>query len=365
MTGASAPPRPSRRGAAGGARARAGSRRRRVALLGALTIAALLAVVAAVLGRSDNEVRPQVFPRAAAFWTPIPDAPRLDPDSARARELLAEPGAPLSLNVGLYGQPVYLADQDTPRRRVVVTREGADEGSWGRNALAERPVPIPDGAVPSAGSDGKLVVVDEQEGLVYDLWRAQEVDGQWYAEWGGVYPLDGDGSSRHPAYGEGPYSVDEGEPLSRGTGSGVSSLAGLLRVDELAAGDVDHALVFVTDAACGPPQTGPYRWPATTTDGVVTDQACVPQGARLQLDPSLDLDALDLTPVERSVAEALQTYGAYAVDIGGTRFGIVTESPRTDEQVATMRELGLDGDYGYLDGIPTDRFRLLASWDGS
>lgn len=333
------------------------------AVLGLFTLAGF--VVLASDGRRAEP--PKTFAQADAFTTPVVADPQLDPDGARLTRLLADRGAPLSLNVGSFGQPVYVAEADTPRHDLVVRRAGGGSDEWGRNALSEQEVPIPDDAVPSSGSDGKLVVVDAEARRVYDLWRAERIDGQWYADWGGVYPLDGDGSSDRAAYGPAsrPGAVARGEVLSRGTGSGVSSLAGLLRIDELVSGRVDHALVFVTDKACGPPQEGPYRYPATSTDGTVTDGPCLPQGARVRLDPELDLDELDLTPVERTVATALQDFGAYAVDNGGVRFGIITESPRTDGQRSSLAALGVTGDNHYLDGIPTDRFHVLASWDGS
>lgn len=334
----------------------------------ALGLVAALAVAgtsAVALAPSDDAV----FAAGRAFSEPVPEDPRLDPASDAIAALLGEPWLALTLNTGEYGQPVYEADADTPLHQVEVTRVGTDE--WGDNVLAHTRVPIPDDAVPSSGDDGKLVVVDRARDRVIDLWRAERTEDGWSAEWGGIYPLSGTGSSESSAYGDGPHHEEWPDPLSRGTGSGISSLAGLLRADELVEGEIDHALVFVTDRACGPPNAGPFRWPATTTDGWVTEGPCIEQGSRVQLDPSLDLESVPgITEVELLVGRALQEHGAYAVDIGGARMGVITEVARTPEQKAAYErlfgELGLvHPDYQALRRIPLDRTRVLASWDGS
>ena len=44
----------------------------------------------------------------------------------------------------------------------------------------------------------------------------------------------------------------------------------------------------------------------------------IPEGARVQLDPALDLDSLSLTPWQKVIARALQRYGMYLADTAGT-----------------------------------------------
>jgi hypothetical protein len=57
--------------------------------------------------------------------------------------------------------------------------------------------------------------------------------------------------------------------------------------------------------------------PATGSDGWSTLAGAIPEGARVQLDPSLDLDSLGLTPWQKTIARALQEYGMLLVDTGG------------------------------------------------
>lgn len=298
-----------------------------------------------------------------AFWEPIATDVRLDPDTAAIAGMLADPAADRVGDLYDFGVPIVVAGAGTPRHRLVITEGGTD--GWGNNDLADHLVPIPVDAVPANGSDGKLVVIDPASNSVYDLWQLQRADSGWSVSWGGVYALDGTGSSENPAY-QGPHAVEWPRPLTRGTGSGISSLAGVVRASEVAAGVIDHALVFSTDRACGPAQTGDFRWPATSTDGWVADGSlCIPQGARVQLDPTIDLEAIvGITAGELAVGRALQQYGAYAIDNGGARMAFIFEVPTGDGD-DVYRAAGLDGDYAGLDSLPWDHLRLLASWNGA
>ena len=143
------------------------------------------------------------------------------------------------------------------------------------------------------------------------------------------------------------------------TGAGVSRLAGVVRIAEVERGEIRHPLVFSTDIAC----SGAHRFPASKTDGLSDDPACIPQGARVQLDPDLDVDALEgLTAAERMVARALQRYGAYAIDNGGARMAYSFERPSGEDD--PYPSVGLDRDYRRMDEIPWERLRVLRSWDG-
>lgn len=309
--------------------------------------------------RAAATLRP--FPAGDAWWTPVPAAPRPDPRSKALVALLADTRARRVANLRAFAVPVYQATAATPRHDVEVTRRGFER--WGDNVLDHEAVPIPDGAVAAPGANGKLVVVDPTTDRVFDLWEARHTSTGWSTGWGGIYPLSGDGSSDTPAN-TGPNAVPGSTPLSRSTGSGVSSLAGVVRLDEIAAGAIPHALVFASDLACGPTDTGPFRWPATTTDGARTAQPCLPEGARVQLDPSSDLGAiLGIGPGELAVGRALQTYGAYLTDTGGARMAFSFEMVTAGDE-DPYPAAGLSGDYFELSRLPWDELQVLATWDG-
>lgn len=278
------------------------------------------------------------FSADSPWNAPIPDDPVIDPKSDRMAGYLAGNG-PAVAALAEFGVPVYGADASTPRYRV------GCRAPWGVCDLARRPVPVPDGARPAPGSDAAMVVVDWAERRSYEFWEAERLPGGgWTAGWGGVVDIDGDG-----------YAPDGTLP----TGAGVSRLAGVVRTSELDRGRIPHALVFSTDNACW----GDHRYPAAKTDGTSRRPDCIPEGARVQLDPGVDVAALPgLTPAERMVAVALQRHGAYAIDNGGAAMAIVFETPGGDR--GAYARAGVAHDYTALAGIPWDRLRVLRQWDG-
>jgi hypothetical protein len=287
---------------------------------------------------STQSDRP-LFAPESPWYLPIPADPEVDDDSADMVEALTEDGSGFAL-FEQYGVPVYEADSSTPAVTVTCTKD------WGACPLEEALVRIPDEATPSPGSDAAMVVIDRVAGRVYDFWQAERTsDDEWRVSWGTYAMFGGDGSGRGGG----------------ATAAGTNLLAGLVRMEELEAGRIDHALALVSDKSC--PDV--FRYPALKTDGHASEPPCIPQGARVQLDPSIDVASIpDITPGEVAVARALQTYGGYVRDSAGTALGIGFETP-TDGDDDFYREVaGFPWDYYDMPHIPWDRLRVLAEWDG-
>ncbi|GAA2564235.1 right-handed parallel beta-helix repeat-containing protein [Pseudonocardia hydrocarbonoxydans] len=280
------------------------------------------------------------FDAADWLWNPVPQDPELDPQSAAMVEQLAR-GDHIA-NTGDFAVTLRGVDgitEDTPRFPVSF----AQEGSWGPDPFAGETVPIPENTPIAPGSDGHLAVADPISNMVYNLWMAEDGGNTWNAGWGAMTPLDGDGR----------------EENGSSTGAGLARYAAVVRAEEIAAGEIPHALFFSTNMAA----PDEVRYPATKTDGSNMDgvDTPIPEGARVQLDPSLDLDSLDMTEGERTVARALQTHGAYVGDNGGARMAFLFEYV-PDSSV--YEDAGLSGDYAPMDGIPWDRLQVLADWNG-
>lgn len=280
------------------------------------------------------------FDAADWLWNPVPEDPELDPQSAAMVEHLAQ-GDHIA-NTGDFAVTLRGVDditEDTPRFPVSFSQEG----SWGPDPFEGETMPIPEGTPIAPGSDGHLAVADPVSNMVYNLWMAQDGGDGWSAGWGAMTPLDGDGR----------------EENGSSTGAGLARYAAVVRAEEIAAGEIPHALFFSTNMAA----PDEVRYPATKTDGSNMDgvDTPIPEGARVQLDPSLDLDSLDMTEGERTVARALQTHGAYVGDNGGARMAFLFEYV-PDSSV--YEDAGLVGDYAPMDGIPWDRLQVLADWNG-
>ena len=242
----------------------------------------------------------------------------------------------LHANLVAYGVPIASASSSSPTYQVTCTM------GWGTCPFSGRSMPIPTGATPSPGSDGALVVVDQASGTAGEYWRAAPGGNGWVAGWGAVNSLSGSGWG------------------GASTGSGASRLAGVVRASEIQAGWIDHALVLQTDNVC----RGTYRAPALKTDGDSTRSDCLPEGARLQLDPSIDVSSLPgITSAERTVARALQLYGGYVIDRGGSPLSVSFEKlpgSTTTSPGAAYVEAGLRWDYDGLPHVPWNRLRVLA-----
>jgi len=286
------------------------------------------------------EALPSVlFPEARFLWDPIPGDATLDERSAAVIAGLNAQGDPASSLLVDYGIPIYTAGLDTPTVEITCRDEG--RGVCGPEQLS--PIRMPVGAAPNIGTDGALVIVDLVEGTTHELWRAvRNDDGTWSAQWGSSNDISGDAITENG-----------------GSGSGVSRLGGIVMNDELASGTIQHALAIASNQTCA----SSWRAPAWTTDGRSDAADCIEMGSRLQLDPTVDLDALELTDAERIIGATLQTYGGYVVDSSASALAVFFE--REDVQPdgglgPVARELDFRWDYDSLSGLPWDELVVLA-----
>ena len=298
----------------------------------------LLALSAAGTPAAASATRP--FAATSPFNVPIKAGPQLDAKSA-AMVARASRDGQVYANLYAYGIPVYSATTSTPRHSIAC----AMEGTWGHCPLSDRPMAIPTDAQPSTGTDGAMVVT-EPDGSIGEYWQAARSGGGWTASWGAVNSMSGSGWG------------------GASTGAGASRLGGVIRVSEISAGVIDHALVVQTDTACA----SVFRAPALKTDGDSTRSDCLPEGARLQLDPSIDVSRIaGITPGEKAVARALQRYGAYVIDRGGAPLSMsfeVAPDATPSSPGSAYAAAGLSWDYYGMPKIPWSKLRVLKTWQG-
>jgi hypothetical protein len=201
-----------------------------------------------------------------------------------------------TVGVKYYSPTVWYADASTPRYDVRLT------ASW-RPAETMYGVPIPPNAKPDNTSDGEMAVIDTSTGCFYEFYAAERTaNGGWQANWANRGSMTGSGIQA------GGYSTRD---------TGFVNHAGLIRADELQAGVIDHALAFSTiytrpNGVVQPATAGGGTYTGLLPPGART----LPEGARVQLDPALDLDTLHLDTWQKAIARALQVYGMYLVDSG-------------------------------------------------
>ena len=192
--------------------------------------------------------------------------------------------------------PIYIADADAPRHDIPLSSPGHDQ-----DVLTG--VPIPPGALTDCGADRFFVTYDPDADRFYELFRSTQQDGEWTAQTGNA--IDNSSSGIYPG---------DGHRSAEGVrASGFSLAAGLVWPHELDAGRIEHALVVGYSFV----KSGDPWLPATASDGAFDDPGAIPMGARLQLDPTIDVDTLGLPPHEATIARALQEFGMLVGDSAG------------------------------------------------
>ncbi len=166
-------------------------------------------------------------------------------------------------------------------------------------AAAWSAVPLPAAAQPSSG-DHDLAVWQPSTDRMWEFFGLTRQPDGWHAEWGGAM--------RNVSSNRGVYGPDAWPGAKDWWGVTAASLpivGGAMTNNELAAGQINHALALVVPNV----RQGAFASPAKRQDGTSTSPNSLPEGARLRLDPKLNLDSLQLPPLTRIIAQAAQRYG--------------------------------------------------------
>lgn len=271
---------------------------------------------------------------ATSFWNlPIGPAPVVDPASAAIVQgaLVSAAGGANFANTAAWGRALVYSHNSDPLYTV-----GCTMYDCGTTITFHIPV----GATPESGSDHHLVVINQDTWQELDMWLASFSNGTWSA--GSRYLTDATGWGAICAL---------GQHCGGAVAAGFAAFGGVVRPQEIQQGHIDHALVLTASLT----RSGYIACPATHTDGVSSDPASIPEGARIQLDPSFNVDAQSWPQWEKVIAHALQTYGGYLLDTGGS--------------VALFGESNLNGELGWssigvptgpsLSNLPWGQFRVL------
>lgn len=167
--------------------------------------------------------------------------------------------------------------------------------------------------------------------------------GEWHAAYGGMI----EDASASPGYYRNLVDSNNAVQEQANWGAAATGLplaAGLITREDVDRGSIDHALAIGLSNRSGSSiiRAGSFASPAQRSDGRSADPTSIPEGARLRLDPSLDIDSLPLSPFARMLAEAAQRYGMIVQD--GSRSTVVyaeDPSPAVREGQANFYEAQL------------------------
>jgi hypothetical protein len=207
------------------------------------------------------------------------------------------PNKPLhpDFGTGVIGIPFIVVTGQQPK--VPITFRYDDESDPG-------PYPIPASAPVEGGRDAKgdrhVLVLDRDNCLLYELYAAYpQPDGSWKAGSGAVFSLRS--NALRP---DGWTSTDA---------AGLPVLPGLVRYEEVAAGEIRHAIRMSI------PQTQrKYVWPARHAASKWTANQYPPMGTRFRLKAGFDVSGF--LPENQVILRALKKYGVILSDNGSAWF---------------------------------------------
>jgi hypothetical protein len=291
---------------------RSGAARRRprwrLVALELLVVAVVVAVVVIITVGSNSPRTPsqgtqRPFAADSVWNATLPDNVALAPQSAAYVQNLAHQAQTAEpwINTYSYSVPVYTVGASQAKVPVKLDQSGSGSVDQLAHAFAAG-VPIPSDARPAKGTDEHMVVWQPSSNTLWEFWVMHKVDGSWHAKWGGKM-TDVSGS---PGYYTHPS--DWG-----GSATSLSLLGGLMRVNELKSGHIDHALAMAIPSAAA----GKFVYPAQRDDGNSKEPNAIPEGTRFRLNPKLNIKALHLPPMTQMIAEAAQRYGIIVRDQAG------------------------------------------------
>lgn len=259
-----------------------------------------------------------LFPADNIWNTPVDTAP-VDPNSTAYvntiganRTLHPDFGSGL-WNGGPIGIPFITVRSS--QTKVAVTFDYADESDPG-------PYPVPTNAPieggPNSSGDRHVLLLEQDNCQLYELYSSYpQSDGSWTASSGAIFDL-----KSHALRPDGWTSADA---------AGLPILPGLVRYDEVASGEIRHAIRFTA------PQTRrAYVWQARHYASSQTAAHYPPMGQRFRLRADFPLNTF--SPQVQVILRAMQKYGIILADNGSAWY--ISGAPDERWNNDLLRELG-------------------------
>jgi hypothetical protein len=189
--------------------------------------------------------------------------------------------------------------------------------SWSADESDPGPYPIPPGAPieggPSGSGDRHVLVVQQGTCKLYELYQGYpQPNGSWRAGSGAVYDLNS--NALRP---DGWTSADA---------AGLPILPGLVRYDEVMAGEIRHAIRFTANTT-----RNAHIWPARHDASSNASLNVPPMGQRFRLKASVPISTYPV-PIQ-VIFTAFKQYGIILADNGSNWYISGAPDPRWDDDM--------------------------------
>jgi hypothetical protein len=289
-------------------------------------IITLMFIEALIAGPSVAQLSPSlagcpIFPQGNIWNTPVEHLPTDSRSSAYIANIGSTTGLHPDFGSGTWnGGPIGIPYNIVPgaQQKVDITFDYADESDPG-------PYPIPPNPEieggPNSTGDRHVLVLDQENCILYELYSAYpQPDGSWQAGSGAIF--DFRSNALRPA---GWTSADA---------AGLPILPGLVRYEEVASGEIQHALRFTA-----PGTRKAYIWPGRHYASSITSLDYPPMGQRFRL--KADFDLAGFSSEVQVILQALKKYGMILADNGSAWYISGAPDPRwnNDILVSELRQV--------------------------
>jgi hypothetical protein len=188
------------------------------------------------------------------------------------------------------------------------------------------PYPIPDNPLMEYSSDHHILLVDTEDCTLYEIYDASFDGGNWSGGSGAIWDLNS--NALRP------------ESWTSADAAGLPILPGLVRYEEIVAGEIKHAIRFTAEGTAG------YIWPARhqTSD---PEDGIPPMGARFRLNADYDISGF---PQEMQVIlQAMKDYGIILADNGSNWYVSGTPDERWDNDMLHLLDELTGNDFEAVD----------------
>lgn len=232
---------------------------------------------------------------------------------------------------GEYGIPYEVVGAEQPLVPVDVV--------WYPEDSEEGPFPIPLNAKIEGNGEGDahILVVEEDNCMLYELYAAKRVGNGFEAGSAAVFDL----KSNALRTDNWPTPIDETYGLTSADAAGLPILAGLIRYDEAESGEINHAIRFTASTT-----RRDWIYPATHQAGSTDSLDAPPMGLRVRLKANYDISGY--TGHSRVILEAMKKYGMILADNGSDWYFQGSQDSRWD-----------DDDLNQLKGVPGSAFEVV------
>ena len=262
-----------------------------------------------------------LFPHDSVWNTSVETLPVHPDSSSYITNIGATKGLHPDFGSGTWdGGPIGIPFNVVPgsQAKVAISFDYADESDSG-------PYPIPPNPAIEGGNnstgDRHILVLDKDNCVLYETWSTYpNPDGTWQAGSGAMFDLRS--NTLRPA---GWTSSDA---------AGLPILPGLVRYDEVASGEIRHAIRFTA-----PKTRKAYVWPARHYASSLTSLTYPPMGQRFRLKATFDVTGF--SQEVQVILRAMKTYGIILADNGSAWFisGVPDERWNNDVLVSEFARI--------------------------